>query len=317
MIEFLVSAVAGAAVLLGFFGGRNMLRKSGATRAVSRLHATAPRGLHESESHRGERRSLLEPLVTRFSGTKGGGRFFSYVAENHPSTSASDALALALCGIIGGGLAGWLLLGAGPLVILAAAIGPLVVDRILLQLGGRRTAKLEAQLPEAFALQASALRAGHSTTRSLRLLAEELKAPLNEEMARTVKELDVGHPLETALSSLVTRTGSRDLQLWVTAMLVHRQTGGNLSAILDSLARRIRERAQMRGEVRALTAQARMSGLVVALAPLGFFLLLSATSRDQMQVLYSTPAGLVVLATGLAMQLAGFLWIRKILAVRD
>lgn len=263
-----------------------------------------------------ERKSILAGVADRLAATLPGHRLSAYASKAHPSIPFHDVVAFALIGLIGGGLVGSLVFGGGPLVLVSAVAGAPIIDRIGVKLGGRRTSRLEQQLPEALSLQSSALKAGHSTTRSLRAVAKQCGPPLSDEVQRAIREVDIGVPLEAALADLSARSSSRDVELWVTAMQVHRITGGNLAAILESLAKQVRERSQMRSEIRALTAQGRLSGLVVALAPIAFFVLLSVTSKEQMQVLYSTSVGLLLLSVGISMEIAGFFWIRQILKIK-
>ncbi|MGH2772725.1 MAG: type II secretion system F family protein, partial [Actinomycetota bacterium] len=114
---------------------------------------------------------------------------------------------------------------------------------------------------------------------------------------------------------LAARIGSREGQLWVNAMIIHKATGGNLTVVADSLGKRLRERLDLSREVRALTAQARLSGIVVAAVPLLFLVILSA-SAPQMKVLYETPAGWGLLTAGLLLELVGFAWIKSALRVK-
>ncbi len=206
---------------------------------------------------------------------------------------------------------------AGLWTVVTAVGSPYAVDRFFTKLHGNRAARIEKQLPEALSLQASVLRAGQSLGRSLRVLAEETKAPLREELETMLGEVDFGRPLEEALERFSARIPSKDLDMWVTAMLVHRQTGGNLAGVIDSSALRVTQRLQLRSEVKAMTAQGRLSGLVVAVAPMAFFLLLSAGSREQMDFLFSTPLGLTILFAGMAMNGLGMLWIRQVLRIRS
>ncbi len=263
-----------------------------------------------------QRRPLLAPASERFARTRAGQRLAGYASRVHPAFSFSDVFTIGLAAMLAGALAGFLLLPFGPLPLVSMLAGPVLADRVFIQLNGRRTARMEKQLPEALALQSSALRAGNSLLGSLRYLAEEPGPPLSEEISRTVREIDLGSHPEAALDRLAVRIGSSDVDLWVAAMLVHRLTGGNLAAVVEALSQRVRDRLQLRGEVKALTAQGRMSGIVVAAAPLAFLVLLSLTSRDQMQVLYQTSTGWVLLVSGLAMEAAGFFWIRLILRVK-
>lgn len=264
----------------------------------------------------GRRRALLESTAARFAETRAGRALANYAARAHPVVPFSDVFAISAAGLLLGAMVGILLFPIGPLPLLSALAGPLIADRIYIHKNGKRIARIEKELPESLALQAAALRAGNSLIGSLRILAAEPRPPLSDEIARTVSEMDLGRSPESALRQLSVRTASPDVDLWVTAMLVHRTTGGNLTVVVDNLARRVRERLQLRGEIRALTAQGRMSGIVVAAAPLGFLVLMSLTSRDQMQLLYQTRTGWFFLAVGLLMEAAGFLWIRAILKVK-
>jgi len=265
-----------------------------------------------------ERRPWLKGLADAISRTGPGRRLAAYATASHPAMPFAEVVTIGLAAILAGGLAGVVLFPAGPLPLLGALFGPVIADRVLIRLGGVRSGRLEKQLPEALALQAAALRAGNSLTQSLRLVCADLKAKsgLADELARTLAEVDLGASLDQALIHLSGRSGSVDVGLWVTAMLVHRVTGGNLASIIDSLSGRIRDRLNLRGEIKAMTAQGRMSGLVVALAPIAFLLILSATSRRQMEMLYKTPAGWGLLGLGLTMDALGFLWIRSILKVK-
>lgn len=306
---------AAVAVLAAWYGLRRAATAADVARSLVRLGATRP-GRRIAPAGKRSRRAILGGIAGRLASTRLGRRLSVHAERVHSARSFSDVLAFWACGTVGGALAGGFLFGSGPLLVGFALAGPLVVDRLMIRLGGYRTARLEQQLPEAFAKQTSALRAGHSTSASIRMLSAEMPAPLGDELAAVVREVDMGRGLDQCMARFADRVGSRDVNLWVTAINVHSQTGGNLSKILESLSTRIRERGQIRAEIRALTAQGRLSGLVVALAPLGFFLLLSATSREQMKVLYTTPAGLLILVVGVAMQLAGFLWIRHIMRIK-
>lgn len=264
----------------------------------------------------GERRSLLAGAAAVMRKTPVGKRLHAYAAKAHPSVEFSDLIAWTISAFIAGGLAGFFFFGGAAPTLLFAIAGPPALDRLMVGMGRRRTARLEEALPDALAVQASALRAGRSLLGSLRSVAGEASPPLGPEVAAAVAEIDVGVGVERALSNLAARSASKDAELWVTAMLVQRVTGGDLALVLDRLASRVRQRLHVKDELRALTAQGRLSGTVVAAAPLAFFLLLSVSAREQMRVLYSTPLGITILALGLALEALGLVWIRRILRVR-
>ena len=310
MIHPTVGAVIAVIALVSFsFALRRLMAQRVAGRTFDRL------GLDKSKVVK-ERSSILARPVERLAGMAIGMRLINYAKEVHPQVAPSDVIAWAMCGLLGGTMVGVVLFPASPLVAITAIGGPVILDRVGRAQGSRTLRRLEESLPEALHIQASALRAGHSTTRSLAIVSAELDGPLGRALQILVQGIEMGEPLDVVLMAMSRRLMSRDVELWVTAMLVHRVTGGNLTVVLDSLAERLRQRQQLKAEVRALTAQARMSGVVVAAAPAAFFILLSITSREQMSVLFTTPVGMILLMTGLAMQGLGFLWIRRILKVK-
>ncbi|MGI8427136.1 MAG: type II secretion system F family protein [Actinomycetota bacterium] len=308
MRDLLAALVAALGVWLAARAwlARGLSDRGGAFRALG----------HAAESASQQQRPFLTGPAARFAGTGLGARLKAYAALAHPTLAFSDVFAIFMASVLAGGIAGVVFVPIGPLPLLLALAGPLLADRLFIHINGRRTAKIEKQLPGTLAMQAAALRAGNSVATSLRLVAAETKPPLSEEIARTAGEIDLGRPQQDALKQLAVRTGSGDVDLWVTAMLVNRVTGGNLAAVVEALAQRVRERLNLRAELKALTAQGRMSGVVVAAAPLVFLFLMSLTSRHQMQVLYQTRTGWLMLALGLSMEAAGFLWIRWILRIR-
>lgn len=304
----LLAAVAAASVLLAVVLGRRIIAARTFARAVGRLGAVT--------SVERERRALLAGPAERIAATGPGAALERYAAQMHPQLAFSDVVAWLCCGLIGGVLVGAALFPRSPLIAATTVAGPVVLDRVARARGSRARRRLAEELPDALHLQAAALRAGHSVASSLNAVATELGGGLGDELKLVTRSLAMGEPLDAALAAMQRRVVNRDVDMWVTAMLVHRITGGNLNAIISSLAQRIRQRQHLRAEVRALTAQTRLSGAVVASAPAAFFVILSITSREQMQVLFTTRLGWLLLLVGGAMQALGYLWIRRIARVR-
>lgn len=299
----LISALCLVTVGLLSFASRSIA----GSRTARRLGAGRPDA--------GSRRAWLEGPAAVLSKTRTGRAIETYRASVHPMVTFSDLIAWTLSSLVAGSLVGILIFGSSPLAVIVMVCGPVVLDRIGRGRSTRVLTKLEGQLPEALALQASSLRAGRSLLGSLEMVGERMSPPLGSEIRRLVDQVEMGVSLEQALRSLAARVSSRDVELWVTAMSVSRVTGGNLTTVLESLTSRVRERLQLRSEVRALTSQARLSGVVVGAAPIAFFVLLSVTSRQQMDAVFSTPLGMGLLAGGISMQMLGFLWIRRIMRV--
>jgi tight adherence protein B len=306
-----ISAASGISVAALVVGQRRWRSSQEAGKLVERLGSVAA-----GKPFGGSRGPLLEGAATRVAGTFWGSKLAAYSAKAHPGEMFSDVLAWGLAAMLAGTLAGTMVFGRALPTVLLALAAPVAGDRFLIRLRGSRAARIEKQLPDALALQASALRAGQSLARSLKIVEEGAKSPLKDELERMLNHIDLGMPVDEALEQFAARTSSRDLDLWVDAMLVHRQTGGNLANVIESLATRVSQRMNLRSEIRGLTAQGRLSGMVVAGAPVAFFLMLSIGSREQMEFLYTTPLGWVLLMTGLTMNALGLLWIRAVLRIR-
>jgi tight adherence protein B len=179
----------------------------------------------------------------------------------------------------------------------------------------RRMQALEAQLGEALTHIANAMRAGFALLQAVDSAARRLEPPLAEEFARLVADVNLGQTLEDALQELNQRAGSRDLDMVVTAILIQRRTGGNLSEILDNVAETMRERDRVRGEIRVLTAQQRFSALVLSVWPVFVAAVFVLLNPDMMSNLWSTTAGVALLIVAVFLQLLGFLTLRRIIAI--
>jgi len=180
----------------------------------------------------------------------------------------------------------------------------------------RRLRKFAAQLPEALELIARALRAGHSLAAGLSLVAQEMSAPIAVEFGRTFEEQNLGIPLEEALESLTKRVPNLDLKFFSTAIILQRQTGGDLAEILDKIGHLIRERFQIWGQVQALTGEGRLSGVVLLALPPALFAVVYRMNPDYLMLLFTDELGKKMLVGGVIMQLFGALVIRKIVNIR-
>ena len=208
-----------------------------------------------------------------------------------------------LAGFIGlstviGVILGGLLLSL-PGWVIGGIIGSQVPGQVLKSYLKRRLRAAEEQLVDFLTLSANAMRAGNSLLQALDLSARELPEPIGTELKRTLREINLGLSVDEALHRLVARLPSADLDLVVTAVMIQRQVGGDLAGILDSIASTIRQRQQMKAQVRTLTAQGRLSGLVIAGLPFGLLLILRAMNPEYVSLLWTEPIGLLLLGTGL------------------
>ena len=180
----------------------------------------------------------------------------------------------------------------------------------------RRTHQLEEQLPDSMDLMTSALRAGLSLPAALQLVAQEAPSPLAEEFGHTFDEQNLGLDIRDAMLNLAKRVDSVDIKFFVTAVVVQRETGGNLAEIMQNIAHIIRERFRILGDVRTLTAHGRFSGIILSVLPIFMGFLISVIAPDYMMGFLRDPAGQAFLLVALILQVIGFLWIRKVVNIR-
>ena len=192
----------------------------------------------------------------------------------------SEYLMLQAGSALGLALLAYLRFGVSVVVPIAAVLGMLLPGFYVRFLTGRRLKQLNGQLVDVLSLMANSLRAGHSLPQTLELISRDARPPIADEFTRCVRELQVGGSPDVALGSMARRSGSEDLELMVTAILVQLTVGGNLAGMLETIAHTVRERVRIKGEISAATAQGRMSGWVVTGLPVvvaGILFLISPT----------------------------------------
>lgn len=210
-----------------------------------------------------------------------------------------------------------------PIVLLAGALLGFLLPRFWLN--RRKASRLNAfnkQLPDTITLIANALRAGSSFLQAVELVVRETRPPVSTEFSRVIREVNLGLPFEQAMENMVRRVRSDDLELMATAISIQHTVGGNLAEILDSIAFTIRERVRIKGEIRVLTAQQRLSGYVVGFLPFGLaaFIFVAAPSFfepmfDPAVSIAGLPAGIIILGLGLVSMFTGFMLIRRIVDI--
>ncbi len=220
---------------------------------------------------------------------------------------------LAMMALVGG-LLGWLWLGFFGGLLMAGALA-MLAHMFLKRTIEVRGKKFTAQLSDALVLIANSLRSGFSFMQAIELVSREMSPPISREFARVLNEMNLGATADDALENLTNRVASMELELVVTAVLIQRQVGGNLAEVLDSIAETIRERARMRREISALTAQGRLGGIVVGSLPFGLAAYLYILNRDFISILWTSPIGQILIAIGIGMQVIGAFWINKIISI--
>lgn len=199
--------------------------------------------------------------------------------------------------------------------LVAVLIGVTVPFLYVKSLQAKRLTAFNRQLPDALSLIGSAIRSGYSFPRAMQMVAEEMPAPICEEFRRVINETNVGLPLESALLRMVDRIQSYDLELVATAVIIQQQVGGNLAEIVENIAETIRERIRVEGEVSVLTAEGRISGIVLVLMPFVMAGIVLSLNPHYLNPLFVDYWGRVMVVLGLCLQIAGAIIIKKMLVV--
>lgn len=220
------------------------------------------------------------------------------------------AIAAAVVALLAGTLSNSFLIG-----LIMAALTPLVGMMYLKNKARKRLIMLEGQLPAVLQLLAGSLDSGSSLLLALELAAEEGDAPLATELSRVIVETRVGRPLLESLEAMAERIGSKDISWTVEAIRIQHQTGGKLADTLRILAEFMRARLEVRGEVRALSAEARISGKILIAMPIGIGMFLFFFRRGYLDPLLSTTIGQLMMGGAIIGMILGSLWMRKLVQV--
>jgi tight adherence protein B len=329
ILPLLVAALAVLAVLLIFMG---LSIRSDVTARLERYASTAP-----VESDEKQRQNLGE-LIQSSAALAGLNRVVERrdwatnmaveLARADLRLKPSEFLVIRVAALVGVPLMMMLLspvvpsLG-NPLLWLVGVGAGFFLPR--LWLNRRKSQRLKAfngALADTITLLANSLRAGSSFLQSIELVVRESQPPISTEFGRVIREVNLGLSLEQALANMNRRVRSDDLDLMTTAIIIQSQVGGNLAEILDSIAFTIRERVRIKGEIRTLTAQGRLSGYVVGFLPIGLAGILSVISPKFMEPMVTAPPdlagiplGLFILTAGAVMMVMGFVLIRRIVDI--
>ena len=257
--------------------------------------------------------ALTEELVGKLPWSPAVNRLIQQSGKNWRASSVILFSALTAVG------AGWLasIIVFNPFVdlLIALAVG-FCPYACLLVLREKRRHDFDNLLPEAVDLMARGLRAGHSISAVLEMVGNEIADPLGMEFCALHKEQSLGLPIRDAMMDLVERMPLDDMRFLATAILLQKESGGNLAQILDKTALVMRERARLKGQLRIYTAQGRITGWILCSAPFLMFGLISVVNHNYEKTLFSTPLGLKMIYSGLVMMALGVLAIRKIIDVK-
>jgi len=315
LAAFMVIALMGAAVYRMANQGGLLARKRLAAFAPAPTAAAAVAILEGSPLFKRQRFSSIESLDRLLQRKDYGAKLAIELARAGMPLRVGEYLLMR--GVIGLGLllAVRSVVGAWPLAIVAGVAGWFLPVLYVRFRQSKRVRQFDDQLVDALVLMANALKSGYSFLQAMEAISSEMPAPIGVEFEHALREIRVGGPVEEALSGIHQRVRSVDFELVVTAMVIQRQVGGNLTEILANIAYTIRERHRILREIRVLTAQERLSGYVIAALPAALVVLLSFMSPGYIQGMWNAPSGKLLLAGGFLMQMAGLFVIQKIVDI--
>lgn len=191
------------------------------------------------------------------------------------------------------------------IAIIGFFIGFMIPDSYINAIKKKRGKKLNEQLPEALNIISNGLRAGLSFSQAISLAGRDLESPIADEFTKVLRDNTLGKSLEDSLLDLTNRTDDEDVDMFVTAMIIQRQVGGNLSEILDTISNTIRERVRLKGDVNTLTAQSKLSAVIISLLPVVIIFILYALNPGYIGLLFSTTIGLLMVGIAVFLQMIG------------
>ncbi len=257
-----------------------------------------------------EGKGILEGVLSKLGS-------FSQIFEQADTNLSPAKFVVLSAALAGAGAVSFAFAGLHPALIppLAVLAGLLPLAWLLIR-RKRRMKLFASQLPQSLELIGRALRAGHSLAAAFSLVSSEMSDPIATEFGRVFEEQNLGVPLEEALQSMTHRIPNLDLKFFATAVILQRQTGGDLAEILDKISHLIRERFALWGQVQALTGEGRLSGVVLLGLPPLLFATVWKLNPDYIMLLFTDPMGKKMLIGAIIMQLLGAIVIRKIVNIK-
>lgn len=304
-----LTVVALGLLVLGFDARRRRER-----RLRSRLVPVVDAGNPE-DAYRPDRTTFIPDRVAdvaeRLAGSGAGERLSRRLEHAGWALRGGEFLSIVAISAVLSGLLGSVaidLVGA----LLGVVLGVTVPFALLSRATARRQAAIQAQLADTLMVIASSMRAGHSFLQSLDSAAKEIDDPAAGELGRVLTEIRLGRDIDDALEALVGRVGSQDLEWAVTAIKIQRKTGGNLAEVLETVAKTIRERETLRRQVRVLSAEGRISVIVLTVLPILIAVYLMLVNPEYLKTLTTTTPGIIISSVAGVLMAFGYLWMRKI-----
>ena len=316
-----VSVLVFLLVLLAVAGGYFLLVAGRAERAEvkKRLSLLELRNLQREELPEVLKSELLSdvPLLNRFlSHIKIAVQIERRLLQADMKVRVGSFVLLSLTLFFAGVLAGQILHWPSGFWIIAGVLLMLIPNTVVNIKRRLRLKRFIRHFPDALEMFARSLRAGHSFSGAIQLVSQEMPDPIGPEFQKVFEEQNLGIPLRQALLGMADRINAIDVKFFVTAIMIQRETGGNLAEIIDKISHVIRERFRIQGQVKVFTAQARLTGLILTVLPIAMALIINILNPEYMKPLWRESMGRMMLGTAVVMQIIGYIIIRKIIRIK-
>ncbi len=255
----------------------------------------------------------LEKLLARIPGVL---RLSGFIGQGGMDWTVAQFLSYSAASFFVGLVLGLALTGVAGLALLFGLLAGAVPSMIVVRKRADRLHGIERQLPEAADLISRSLKAGHALTATLQMLADELPDPISSEFRQVSDEISFGSPLTDALQRLAERVPLTDLRYMVVAILIQREAGGNLSEVMTNVSVLIRQRLKMMGDIRTMSAEGRLSAVILCMLPVAIAGVFTVVSPEYLVKFWEDPAGPTMLGVAFVMMIFGVLWMRSIVRVR-
>jgi len=320
VLAFLVFLLVAGGVLAAYFAATRLPGMLAARKLDQRLRevSTGPGDAEASgdDSIVKREQASAMPGIDRLMSHTAAGTWLSRLIEQSGARTTPGTIVLASLVLATGGTFVASLFVHQPLFLPIAAIaGGVAPYAWLVNRRSSRLKKFEEHFPEALDLLSRGIRAGHALQTAMGMVADELPDPVGPEFKKTFDQQNFGLPLRDALNEFADRVSILDVRFFVTAVLIQRDTGGNLAEILDNLAHVVRERFKIRRQIRVHTAHGRFTGYVLMALPAALAVALNFINPEHMQLLFHEHMGQMMLIGAIVMQAIGYVWIRQVIKI--
>ena len=313
-LVFLAVFLLAQGMVVPVFGEARKTRK----RLQARLNAFA------ASNAQGEVASLLRekylrelsPLERSLETLPGMDRLAKLIEQSGSSTPAYRVVLLSFVVALGGAFFGWMFTRLWHVAGLLCVVGFTVPYFLVMRKRSRRMAKFDEQFPEALDVIKRALKAGHPFTQCLNLVAQDMDEPISREFEFVFTEINYGNDVRRAMLGLMERVPSVSVMALITAVLVQKETGGNLAETLERITAVIRGRFKLHRRIKSLSAEGRLSANILAMVPLVLFAVIWFTTPDYLPTLLDNPLGPKLITGAVVLGVLGILWIRRIIRIR-